>query len=82
MNTDKTILQSIADNQAQLKALRELFGKYFTFDYGINTKMTNESLGQITRANVEGLKRVDLAFKELENYKTVKPTEEKPMPAR
>ena len=79
---DKTILQPIADNPIQLKSLRELFQKYFTFDYSINTQMTNESLGQITRANVEGLKRIGLAFKELELYKTTKPTEVKVMPAR
>lgn len=79
---NKEIIKAVADNPILAKALKDLIAKYFTFDYGVNTKMTNESLGQVTRANVEGLKKIEQAFKEIENFKTVASQEGKPNPAR
>ncbi len=74
------LLKSIADNPALTEALKELFLKQFE-DQG-NTNLTDEALGQVTRARLDGIKKVNQAFKEIETLKTVKETPEKDNPAR
>ena len=66
------LLKPIADNPMLLKALREHFGKFFSLD-DIKTAMDNETLGQFTRARVDGLMRLDQAFKEIEACATIEP---------
>ena len=73
------ILKGIADNENVKEALKELILKQFNED-STNTKLSNESLGQVTRARLDGIDKVNIAFKELETLKTVKekPLEENP----
>ena len=73
------ILKTVADNPALIEALKELFLKQFNEEYG-NTKLDNESLGQVTRSRLDGIEKINLAFKELETLKTVKekPVEDNP----
>ena len=74
------ILKGVADNAEMTKALKELLLKQFD-DEG-NTNLTDEALGQVTRARLTGISKINNAFKELETLKTVK---EKPVvdnPAR
>lgn len=65
------ILNLIADNPALTDALKELFRKKFSVD-DANTNLDNESLGQVVRARIDGLKKVDDAFSEIEKYRTIK----------
>lgn len=66
---ENEILKIIADNQGLKNALRDLLERQFTLDE-IATTMTNEAMGQVVRSRVEGLKKIDRAFKEIEGYKT------------
>ena len=75
------ILKSIADNPALKEALKELILKQFNED-SISTQLDDSSLGQVTRARLEGIKKVENAFKEIETLKTVKEKPVEPMPAR
>ena len=73
------ILKSVADNENLKEALKELILKQFNED-SISTQLNDESLGQVTRARLEGIKKVNNAFKEIETLKTVKekPTQDNP----
>ena len=75
------ILKSVADNAELTKALRELFLKQFD-ESGITTQLDDSSLGQVTRARLEGIKRVEQAFKQIETLKTVEEKPEEDNPAR
>ena len=65
------ILKIVADNPALIEALKEHILKQFD-ENTLSTSLDNESLGQVTRARLEGIKKVNQAFKELELLKTVK----------
>jgi len=73
------ILKSVADNAELSKALKELLLKQFNEKHD-NTKLDNESLGQITRSRLDGIAGINNAFKEIETLKTVKekPVEDNP----
>lgn len=73
------ILRSVADNEELTKALKELLLKQFNED-DVSVKLDDSSLGQVTRARLEGIKRIEQAFKQIETLKTVKekPTEDNP----
>ena len=75
------ILKSVADNKELTKALKELFLKQFNED-GVSTQLDDSSLGQVTRARLDGITRVNNAFKEIETLKTVKETPKEDNPAR
>ena len=75
------ILKSVADNADLTKALKELLLKQFNED-GVSTQLDDSSLGQVTRARLEGIKRVEQAFKQIETLKTVKETPKEDNPAR
>lgn len=78
---EPSILKSFADNPALFKAVKELVrGKFY--EDGVFTGMTNEELGQIVRARIDGLKKVDEAFAEIESHKTLKEQDESFMPGR
>ena len=75
------ILKGLADNAEMTKALKELLLKQFD-ESDVSPNLTDESLGQVTRARLTGISKVNNAFKEIETLKTVK---EKPIldnPAR
>ena len=75
------ILKSVADNSELTKALKELLLKQFN-EEGVSTQLDDSSLGQVTRARLEGIKRVEQAFKQIETLKTVKETPKEDNPAR
>ena len=75
------ILKLIADNADLTKALKELLLKQFD-EKGVSTQLDESSLGQVTRARLEGIKRVEQAFKQIETLKTVKETPKEDNPAR
>lgn len=62
-------LKIIADNPALLKELKELLLKQFSFD-NISNQMTNENIGQVVRARIDGKILVESAFREIEKLKT------------
>lgn len=64
------ILKNIADNPALLEALRKTLEKQFSLD-NIDTSLTNDQMGEVVRARVDGLKMLDLAFKEIKRFKSV-----------
>lgn len=64
-----SILKGIADNQALLDAVKGVIESKFSLDV-LTTSLTNEQIGQIVRARLDGLKAVKEAFKEIEKYKT------------
>lgn len=76
------ILNIVADNESILKALREIFEKHFTLDINGVTQLDNEGIGQVVRARMDGLKKIEEAFKEIRSYKTVAEEKEQPNPAR
>ena len=75
------ILRTVADNADLTKALKELLLKQFN-EEGVSTQLDDSSLGQVTRARLEGIKRVEQAFKQIETLKTVKETPKEDNPAR
>lgn len=64
------ILKVIADNQALLEAVRKTIEKQFSLE-NIDTTLPNGELGEIVRAKADGMKMIDLAFKEIARYKSV-----------
>jgi hypothetical protein len=77
------ILKSVADNREIFETLRKLFIDEFTKDE-VNTLSgaSDELLGQITRARLDGLRKVESVFRQIEAYKTPKPSEPSVNPAR
>ena len=63
------ILSIIADNPSLLEALKEVLEKHFTLD-NINTGMTNENMGAMVRARVDGLNNIKSAFREIATHKS------------
>jgi len=78
------ILKSIADNPQILEALKKAFIDEFTKDElnMNNAALTNELIGAITRARLDGLRKVESVFRQIEAYKTPKPSEPSVNPAR
>ena len=78
---DKQFLQIVADNPALTSALKRVILKQFNLDtLGIN--YDNETLGQLTRSRLEGREKIELAFKEISNYKSPNKKPEQQNPAR
>ncbi len=64
------VLSTVADNPALVSALKELLERYFKVE-SINTnEVSDVALGQIYRANIAGLTKLEEAFKELMKHKT------------
>lgn len=78
---DKAILKGIADNPALLGAVRQMIEEEFSLDE-IATTMSNEKMGEVIRARIEGLKKVDRAFQKIERYRTFAEKPESTNPAR
>lgn len=75
------ILKLLADNPALTDAVREVIERHFNADV-ISERMTNEEIGQITRARVSGLEKVAAAFKDIERFRSVPDRPEGRNPAR
>ena len=75
------VLQQIADNPALLQAVRNGIEAEFALD-NLNTTMTNDAIGQVVRANIDGRARVEEAFKKILSLKSVPQTPEKTNPAK
>lgn len=78
---DNSILKTIADNPLLLGAVRQIIEDEFTLDE-IATTMTNEAMGQVVRARIEGMKKIEKAFKKIEQYKSFADKKESANPAR
>ena len=77
------ILKIIADNPALFEALKKLLGKQFEItDSELEKNMSDELLGQMTRANIVGKNAINNAFREINQYKTISDTPEIKNPAR
>lgn len=63
------ILKVLADNPALLAAVRETIEKHFSIEK-LDTTLSNEQMGEVVRAKVEGKRLVQDAFREIERYKT------------
>jgi hypothetical protein len=63
------ILKLIADNQALFEAVRTLIREPFEkLEYP--STATNEYIGQITRAKIQGLQLVEEGFKKIATFKS------------
>jgi hypothetical protein len=79
---DKTaILRALADNPALMEAVRETIESEFKTE-SIDLNMDNEMLGQITRSKIDGLQKIDSAFKKIAQSKSVPDAPEKKNPGR
>lgn len=78
------LLKVIADDPALLKALKELLYSEFEVDYvsGADANKSNEDLGAVLRARLEGLRKVDSAFKKILQIKNPTENVDKKNPAR
>lgn len=81
MPSQPEVLKVIADNPLLLQAVRELLEKQFSEEVAFDS-LSDEHIGQITRARVNGLKKIAAAFKEIEAYKSVPDRPQSPNPAR
>jgi len=66
----EAILKTIADNPQLLQALKEIISKPFYVEE-IKSDMSNEQIGQLTRSRIDGLRKVEEGFREIEKYKTL-----------
>lgn len=76
------VLSIIADNQALIDALKELFVNKFMKDGAQSDAISDELLGQMYRARLIGLQKIDEVFKEVSTYKTRRDLPRGPNPAR
>ena len=81
MPNPSSILTVIADNPSLLAAVKQTILKQFNVDI-IDPTLPIEQIGQRVLARLEGVKAVELAFKEIANYKTIKEKPPTPNPAR
>lgn len=63
------ILSTLADNPALTEAVRKAIEKHFSLE-NMETSLPNAELGELVRAKVEGMKMIDLAFKEIARNKS------------
>lgn len=75
------VLKGLADNEALLAEVHKTYADQFTVDIesrwvGDAIGITNEELGEIIRARLEGLRKVEKATKIIESHRSV-PTPKK-----
>lgn len=75
------MLNIIADNEILKKELHKLFEAEFSID-NLNNQMSNEMLGQVVRARLDGLILVDRVFKKIDTFKTPEKERDLKNPAR
>ena len=81
---ENNILTILADNPALLEALKKTILNEFSLDEGYNFRsdVSNDTIGQITRAILSGRQRVERAFVEIKKYQTIPDEPIKTNPAR
>ncbi len=67
---DKDILRSIADNQPLFEALKKLLKQQFEQTPRTDDAISDAQLGQMYRARLIGLEKIDQAFREIAVYKS------------
>jgi hypothetical protein len=67
---NESVLKIIADNKVLLEALKEVFFKQFELKGSVTTTLSNDAIGQVVRARLDGLKLLESGFRELERHKT------------
>jgi hypothetical protein len=71
------ILKIVADNPALFAALKKLLvDEFMAFTPLIEMSKTNEELGELVRAKLQGVEKINEAFKKISQIKT---TEEIPL---
>lgn len=83
---DRPTLKGIADNPDLLKAVKEVILEEFTTDIegywvGDIIALDDKELGEVVRARLEGMKKVEAAFKKIEQYKSTPKQTDKENPA-
>ncbi len=78
------ILKIIADNPALVASLRKVITDEFEIDYvsGVDINKSNEDLGALLRARLDGLRKVEGAFKKIMQCKTPSENVDNKNPAR
>lgn len=74
-------LKIIADSPKLFQAVKELFEAQFSVD-GLSANLSDESLGQVVRARLEGMHGIKNALTEIEKCRTPKEEKESDNPAR
>ncbi len=77
----RSILQSLADNDMMLDAVKKVILHQFKDDK-MDTNMTNEILGQKARARLEGIQRVEAGFQTIKKFQSLKEHKQAVNPAR
>jgi len=82
-NTDinKDILSGFANNEPLISAVRKILEEQFNASK-LELNLSNEQLGERARARIDGMRRVEEAFRQIARYKTFKPKKEGVNPAR
>lgn len=78
---ENSVLTILADNKLLFDEVKKTILAEFDLDK-LNTSDTNEYLGQVVRARLAGIRKVEEAFRKIEQYKTLLKAEEKKNPAR
>jgi len=76
------ILKSVADNPILLEALKTIILAEFNDIEGVDVNKNNEDLGAVTRARLEGVRRLKIAFRKIEQLKSTSSGFEKRNEAR
>ena len=80
---DKTLLSIVADNPNLFETLKKLITDEFEISAPqSDLSVTDEVLGQIFRARLVGINKVESAFRKILTYKTVEKETEKVNMAR
>ena len=80
---DESILRQIADNKALFDAVKDVIRKQFLYDELEHMQtVSDERIGQITRARIDGLRKVEDGFGEIAKHKTSIEKPEDANPAR
>lgn len=80
-DSQRAVMKGIAENKATFECLKE----YFQEKFNIRTDpggLTDQELGSFARAQYEGLKRVEEAFREIASCKNVEVKNDSVNPAR
>ncbi len=80
MQDNTHILKVLADNDQLMEAVKVFVQSKFTVEG--NESLSDEVLGQVTRARLTGLRKVEEAFQEIKKFKTIKDNPEQQNPAR
>jgi len=75
------ILKGIADNPALFEALKASLFKHFSLDV-VDTEQTNQHIGEMVRAKLEGRALLEVAFREIERLRTLPEVTNTKNPAR